>query len=417
MDQTHVSPPIDADRRVRAMSRLVSAVQDLSLARSIADVVRVVRTTARALTQADGATFILRDREQCYYVDEDAIGPLWKGQRFPLEACVSGWSMMHRKPVVIPDIFDDPRVPVDAYRPTFVKSLVMVPIRTVAPIGAIGTYWARHYRAEPYEVELLQSLANTASVALENASVYQELEQRVRERTAELERTNEALEAFSASVSHDLRNPLTTITGLASLALHDGTQLPSEHREYLQEIGVEARRMTRLIDDLLRLARISRAELELRTVDLSALAGEAIERQRRAAPDRAVETEVEPGLVVRGDPGLLTAVMDNLIGNAWKYTARRTPARISVRREPVDGDEVVIAVRDNGAGFDMSQAAALFAPFKRLHSAKEFPGVGIGLATVRRIIERHGGRIWAEAEPDKGAAFLFTLPQGPARSA
>jgi signal transduction histidine kinase len=157
---------------------LIGAVQQLSLARSVAGVQEIVRKAARRLTGADGATFILRQGEFCFYAEEDAIAPLWKGNRFPLEACVSGWVMLNRRPVVIEDIYADDRVPHDAYRPTFVKSLAMVPIGTVDPIGAIGNYWAVHHRAHDSEVELLRALADSTAVALENVRVYQELERR-----------------------------------------------------------------------------------------------------------------------------------------------------------------------------------------------------------------------------------------------
>lgn len=153
----------------------------------------VVRVAARELTGADGATFVLREGHQCFYADENAISPLWKGRRFPMEACVSGWSMLHREPAVIEDIYKDARIPADAYRPTFVRSLAMVPIRTLDPIGAIGVYWARRHRPTPDEVKLMQALADTTAVALENVRVYSELEHRVRDRTAELEVVNRRL--------------------------------------------------------------------------------------------------------------------------------------------------------------------------------------------------------------------------------
>ncbi|TDQ86325.1 diguanylate cyclase (GGDEF)-like protein [Dongia mobilis] len=177
------------------MDRLIGAIQDLSLARHLDDVAAVVRSAARDLVGADGATFVLREGEHCYYKDEDAIEPLWKGRKFPLELCVSGWAMLNREPAVIPDIYADERVPDEVYRPTFVKSLVMVPIRTRAPIGAIGTYWARPYRANAAEVQMLQALADSTSVALENVQVYAELEERVRQRTEELAAANGRLRA------------------------------------------------------------------------------------------------------------------------------------------------------------------------------------------------------------------------------
>jgi putative two-component system response regulator len=163
--------------RFEQANELVRAIQRLSLARSIAEVQAIVRTAARRLTGAEGATFVLREGAYCYYADEDAISPLWKGQRFPLEACVSGWAMLNRRAAAIEDIYADPRVSHDAYRPTFVKSLAMVPIRMLDPVGAIGNYWARRHRPSAAEVELLQALADSTAVALENVRAYEELEQ------------------------------------------------------------------------------------------------------------------------------------------------------------------------------------------------------------------------------------------------
>lgn len=182
------------DSRPSGMEGLVETVQRLSLARDIATVQEIVRHAARQLTGADGATFVLRDQDRCYYADEDAIAPLWKGQRFPMSACISGWAMLNRRSAVIPDIYADDRIPHDAYRPTFVKSLVMVPIRTLDPIGAIGNYWASPHTPTEEEVKLLQALADTTAVAMENVRVFTELEDRVRARTKELEEANLQLE-------------------------------------------------------------------------------------------------------------------------------------------------------------------------------------------------------------------------------
>ncbi|WP_319435823.1 diguanylate cyclase domain-containing protein [Mycobacterium sp. RTGN5] len=187
---------IEADYTQR-MERLLRAVQELSLARSLPEVQVIVRTAARELTGCDGASFVLKDNGYCYYADEDAIAPLWKGNRFPLENCVSGWAMHHRESVVIPDIYVDDRVPHEAYRPTFVKSMVMVPIRKVDPIGAIGNYWAYGHEATEREVFLLQALADSTSIAMENVALYTELEQRVRDRTAELEQANDEIHKLS----------------------------------------------------------------------------------------------------------------------------------------------------------------------------------------------------------------------------
>lgn len=179
------------------MQRLLQAVQDLSLARSQADIQRLVSASARALTGCDGATLVLRDNDKCFYAEENAIGPLWKGLRFPMTSCISGWAMLNRDAAVIRDIYLDQRIPHDLYRPTFVKSLVMVPIRRQSPIGAIGNYWADERQPSEQEVRLLQALADSTSIAMENVAVYGELEQRVRDRTAALEQANEEIRQLS----------------------------------------------------------------------------------------------------------------------------------------------------------------------------------------------------------------------------
>ncbi len=163
-----------------AMEKLVKVVQDLSKAHTVETVTEIVRHAARDLTGADGATFVLRDGDQCFYAEENAISPLWKGKRFPMSACISGWVMLNAEPVIIEDIYKDPRIPIDAYRPTFVKSLAMVPIRRSAPIGAIGNYWATQRMPSREELMILQALADTTSVAIENAQLYTELEMNIR---------------------------------------------------------------------------------------------------------------------------------------------------------------------------------------------------------------------------------------------
>lgn len=237
------------------------------------------------------------------------------------------------------------------------------------------------------------------------------LERQVAERTAELRGANEELEAFAYAVSHDLRAPLRAMSGFSAILKEDfGDKLDDEARECLDHILIASSNMGQLIDGLLSLSRVTRGELNRDAVDLSALAERIRDELASAEPDRSVTWEIEPHLVVEGDGRMLNSALRNLLGNAWKYTAHAAAPRIRIssRRE---GGKRSIHITDNGAGFDMGYAEQLFQPFRRLHRQDEFPGLGIGLATVQRIIHRHGGEIHAVAHPGEGADFFFTLPE------
>jgi signal transduction histidine kinase len=236
-----------------------------------------------------------------------------------------------------------------------------------------------------------------------------ELEARVRERTTQLETANRELEAFSYSVSHDLRAPLRAIDGFSQALSEDFPEhLPEEARRYLARIRSSAQRMGQLIEDLLNLARVSRGTLARRAVDVSQLARQVVGELQQREPDRKVEVSVWDGMRAEADSRLLRAALENLVGNAWKFTSKAEKAHIEIGALR-DGESMTFFVRDNGAGFNMTYANKLFGAFQRLHSVNEYTGTGIGLATVQRIVHRHGGRIWAEAEVDKGAVFFFTL--------
>lgn len=235
------------------------------------------------------------------------------------------------------------------------------------------------------------------------------LEERVRERTAALEAANKELEAFSYSVSHDLRAPLRSIDGFSKVLLEKyAGNIDATGQDYLDRVRNAAVRMGRLIDDMLNLSRIGRQEMHRVPVPLSDIAEAVIADLRQRDPERQVLVEVQPGLKVSGDPGLLRIVLENLLGNAWKFTSKTAEARIEVGVTTRDG-ATLYYVRDNGAGFDMRYADKLFTPFQRLHTEDEFPGTGIGLAIVQRIITRHGGRVWAEGREGAGATVYFTL--------
>jgi len=236
-----------------------------------------------------------------------------------------------------------------------------------------------------------------------------ELERRVRERTAQLEDANRELDTFAYTVSHDLRAPLRAIDGFSTALLKDyRDKLDEEGKTYLRYLQEGSYEMRDLIDGLLSLSRSSRGELSAEKVDLSAMATIVANELHKAEPDRRVSIHIAPGVKVIADHRLLRSVMENLLGNAWKYTSQRSDGRIEFGTEELGG-KTVYFVRDNGAGFDMANSDKLFLPFHRLHKAGEFPGIGIGLATVERIIHRHNGQIWAQAAVGEGATFHFTL--------
>lgn len=240
------------------------------------------------------------------------------------------------------------------------------------------------------------------------------LEERVRGRTRELEVANRELEAFSSSVSHDLRAPLRTIDGFSQALAEDYSGTLDANGKYLVDrIQSGTRKMAQLIDDLLALSRVTRSELQRGPVDLSEIVESLLQQQRRRQPGRDVQTVVQPGVTAQADARLIRIVLENLVSNAWKFTGKRPVARIEFGTSQVGGAPAFY-LRDNGAGFDMRYASQLFKPFERLHPMADFEGTGIGLATVQRIIERHGGRVWAEGVPEAGATVSFTLPEPPA---
>jgi light-regulated signal transduction histidine kinase (bacteriophytochrome) len=235
-----------------------------------------------------------------------------------------------------------------------------------------------------------------------------DLERRVAERTRTIENSIRDVEAFNATLSHDLRAPLSVIQLTCEMMQMQAEPLPAAISDNIARIQRAVAFMTALVNDLLTLAQVGHANIDRRELDLTSLAEEILANLRRGAPQREVKVDVARGLICPADPGLMRAAMENLLGNAWKYSSRVSPARIEVGA--IDDERGrTFFVRDNGAGFDMNEAHRLFAPFERLHTASEFEGTGIGLAAVNRIIERHGGRIWAESAPGRGATFFFAL--------
>jgi signal transduction histidine kinase len=338
----------------------------------------------------------------------------------------AAYALQAHGPVIVDDLAAETRF---SAPPLFVEHGITSGLSVLvgprdAPYGVLGAH-SRHRRTFTQDdINFMQAMANLLGAAIARTRIEAELrrhradlESIVQERTRLLEASNRELEAFSYTVSHDLRTPLRAIDGFSQILVRQhGPHLPPAAHGILAKIQDNARRMGHLIESLLGLSRLGRKQMSLQPVDLGALAEQVLAQLAASSPKRRVTTVIEPRLQAHGDPALLRVLMENLLGNAWKFSGGRSRARIEVGRL-ADAAEPTFFVRDNGAGFDMAHAHTLFQAFHRLHSAAEFEGTGVGLASVHRIVQRHGGRVWAEAQPDKGATFWFTLPAPPSDKA
>jgi signal transduction histidine kinase len=417
-----------ATRRLQAENiRLREAVSIYELSRAITHGLEHDEIIQRALDAASqqhdaGAVCILtpvRDGTELRVAGTRGVNVPWaQDERLELNASIVQWVSIAREQLSIWDGSSPlPAVFEQHFGSRFQGAAL--------PIVAGGDFYgvlafssrAMSRRLSPGQVKALDILANTTASALEGASLVaqlrgmnQELEQRVTERTRDLEASNADLESFSYSVSHDLRAPLRTIDGFCQIFLADyGSEMPQEARDVLARVSGGVARMQRLIDDLLHLARFSRQPLETQSVpmtDLVRRVASSLEQEWRGRPIQLAIADLPD---CRGDGSLLEQVLINLLSNAFKFTATRDPARIEVGafRQPT---EQVYFVRDNGVGFDMKHADKLFGVFQRMHPESQFPGTGIGLSIVQRIIRRHGGRTWAQSRPQEGTTLYFSLP-------
>lgn len=422
-----VSTVLDNTQLAASTSRLeILARTAHELAAANGDVSELIELVARRLAESIGESCTVRmlaedgqstdHRAAFFHVDPEicakARAALGAGPH-PLGSGIARQVVESGTPIMVASI--DPEVVVAQAPEPFRAMLALFQVSSVlaVPIKARGRMLGvasllRSSSAPPYTLDdqrFAQDLADRAGLAIDNAELLATLEERVAERTRALEGSNRELESFSYSVSHDLRAPLRAIDSFSALLEEDhGDALGADGRHLIERVRSNAQRMGSLIEGLLVLSGVTRAKMIRERVDLSAMATEILHELARVEPDRRVTTHVTPGIIVHADARLVHILLENLIGNAWKFSAKRDVAEIWI-----GGDSTTFHVRDNGAGFDMRYADDLFLPFHRLHHADEFAGTGVGLATVHRIVCHHGGTIHAESAPEQGATFFVSL--------
>ncbi len=408
----------------RRSTQLRTAAEVAKSAITILDTEKLMQHTVNLIQQQFDFYYVgifLVDEDEEYVVLRAGTGEagqrmLAEGHKLAIGTGMIGWSVKHAQARIALDVgedavrFDNPHLPKT-------RSEMALPLILRGKVlGALTVQSEEATAFTEEDITVLQAMVDQLAIALENARLFEEqqkfsekLERRVIERTAQLEATNKELEAFAYSVSHDLRAPLRSIDGFSLALLEDyHDMLDDIGKDYLRRVRAASQRMGQLIDGMLKLSRLTRDELRRQQVNLSSIAEEIIAELQQNEPERDVDIIIEPNLIVNGDPRLLRAVLENLLGNAWKFTGKREQARIKVGVTHSENYPIYY-VKDNGAGFDMAYADKLFGAFQRLHRTTEFQGNGIGLATVQRIIHRHGGKVWAEGEVGKGATFYFTL--------
>lgn len=394
-----------------ASKELVSIVTQLSKANSLQQIMDIVRIGARKLVGSDGAAFVLKDGDSCYYAEENAIAPLWKGNRFPLKACISGWSMLNKEVVVIPDIYKDPRIPVEAYRPTFVKSLVMVPIRKDDPLGAIGNYWAVQRTASAEEVEILQALADTVAVAFENVKLYDEMKAQI----ASLESINKLKIEFLMNLSHEMRTPLSAVIGWSQILSENNRDYDPEIMMGLAAIQRNAYHQLSIVDDLLDLAGTlsGRLSFQKTIVDVETILRGTIDEYRDKAAKKRVSIELEtfehPDKIF-ADQTRISQIFRKLLDNAIRFCEEGGHIKAVVDK---DQGFARISIHDDGHGIEPEKISTLFNPFQQADASttKKFGGLGLGLSIAQRLAEAHGGHLIAKSEGlGHGADFAVYLP-------
>ena len=396
----------------RDVLQLLEASRLLARARDVREIAQCVCGLVKRLVGADGVTFVLSEGELVYYAEEESPERLWKGRRFPAKQCISGWAIMNRQTAVSEDIYADPRIPINAYRPTFVRSLAMVPIGHEEPLGSIGVYWARNHKATERELFLVEMLAEASLAALTRAVLQRDVED-LQSRLAPVEgrphdEEEPSLARFIPLVAHDLKNPLGAIS-LASQSLLRSGALAGNELVNVRRILSSVERARRLVEEVLEYARLKARgglPLDLEDARLDAVARSVVEEARTAFPGRRIELVAEETSGT-WDSHRLAEVLANLLGNALQYGHPERP--ITLRVETREG-ESCFEVHNFGPVIPDELLPVLFEPFRRGRSDGHC-SVGLGLFIVNQIIQAHGGRIRVRSTLEQGTSFTVHLPR------
>jgi signal transduction histidine kinase len=393
------------------LEKLIEIIKDLTLAQTIEQSQQIIAASARDLMHSDGASFVFHENGGCYYAEENAMAPLWKGKWFPINDCIYGYSMIQKVPVIVPDIFNDSRIPTGHYSDTFVRSLMVVPVNSIAPLGAIGCYWKENYIPSEIEVRLMQTLADAASRTIDNILLYKNLEDRVKQRTIQLEEVNKELETFTYSVSHDLKAPLRGIDGYSKLLMDiSESWIQEEPKQYLKSIRSSAKLMNELIEDLLEYSRVERSKIVNQTIRIKKLVNSLLAVYQSSLTTNYTFSVNFSDKEIVADLRGLTIILRNFIENAIKFSGTKPNPEVNIDLNE-DNSYWTIAIKDNGIGFDMKYKNRIFEIFQRLHRSEDYPGTGIGLALVAKAAQRMKCNVWAESVPTEGSVFYLQIPK------
>lgn len=391
------------------MSELARAIESIAGAETGEEVADIVRCAARTLSGADGVAVVLRDGDRVRYVDEDAVGPLWKGRDFPIEACISGWAILHNQTVIIEDVYEDPRIPREAYQPTFVRSCVMTPVGRGDPFGCIGAYWAETRLPCPQELAALNAIARATAVALDNLRLRRSLEDALRR----AEDANRVKSEFLTNMSHEIRTPLNgVIGGLAVLTAE--TQLAPFQTDLVRLLGESTRQLEDVLKTIFDFARIQddSHDLEIQQIDVADTVMEVVDflSSRVAEKGLDLKLDIAPSLHVQAqtDGAALKRVLGSLLHNAINFT----PAGTVTLKAWIEDDVGVFTVSDTGVGIAEADQVRIFSDFAQLDgsSTRTVGGTGLGLTICRKLLDRLGGDISVQSRVGEGSVFTVNLP-------